>query len=158
MLSLTADKTKLITYVMLFLVLNHISGISNLPAYSAKAEKVYPGTYEVIVIRIHDGDTMTVEIPALPSIIGQHINIRLDGIDTPEITDKRIEIKSKALAARQFVKERVDSAKKVEITHLKRDKYFRIDARILLDGKDLGQMLLQEGLAKPYDGGTKSPW
>lgn len=158
MLSLIADKTKLITYVVLFLVLTHIHGISKLPAYSAKAEKVYPGTYEVIVIRIHDGDTMTVEIPALPSIIGQHINIRLDGIDTPEMTDKRIEIKSKALAARQFVKDRVSSAKKVEITHLKRDKYFRIDAKILLDGKDLSQMLLQEGLAKPYDGGTKSPW
>jgi hypothetical protein len=74
------------------------------------------------------------------------------------MTDKRIEIKAKAIAAKQFVKDKVNAAEKVEITDLKRDKYFRIDAKILIDGKDLNQMLLQEGLAKPYDGGTKTPW
>jgi len=157
MLSLIADKTKLITLATLILALSHIYGLSEPVAY-LKTEKTYPGTYEVIVVNVYDGDTLTVEIPVFPSIIGENIGIRLDGIDTPEMTDKRLDIKAKAIAAKQFVKDQVNAAEKVEITDLKRDKYFRIDARILIDGKDLNQMLLQEGLAKPYDGGTKSPW
>ncbi len=37
-----------------------------------------------------------------------------------------------------------------------RDKYFRIDARVLADGQDLADLLISQGLAVPYDGGTKT--
>ena len=37
-----------------------------------------------------------------------------------------------------------------------RDKYFRINARVIADGQDLSEMLVVKGLAIPYDGGTKT--
>jgi len=41
---------------------------------------------------------------------------------------------------------------------MQREKYFRIVADVDIDGQDLGQMLIHEGLAQPYDGGKKPKW
>jgi hypothetical protein len=38
------------------------------------------------------------------------------------------------------------------------DKYFRILARVMVDGNDLGAELIKYGLAKPYGGETKPVW
>jgi endonuclease YncB( thermonuclease family) len=148
-------KTKIITCLIISLIAFKFSGYGGT---TNKTEKTYEGTYEVIVVKIYDGDTITVNIPAFPDIIGHNINIRLNGIDTPELTDKRIEMKQKALLARQFVDDTIRKSRKVEITDLRRDKYFRIDAQVIIDGVNLNQLLLKNGYARPYDGGTKSPW
>ena len=39
---------------------------------------------------------------------------------------------------------------------MERDKYFRVVAKVNVDGRDLSQLLLEEGHAVIYDGGTKS--
>ena len=39
---------------------------------------------------------------------------------------------------------------------MRRDKYFRILAGIRADGRDVGRMLIEAGLAVQYDGGTKT--
>lgn len=36
----------------------------------------------------YDGDTCKVSIPDVPEVFGDHISIRLKGIDTPEIKEK----------------------------------------------------------------------
>jgi endonuclease YncB( thermonuclease family) len=41
---------------------------------------------------------------------------------------------------------------------MQRGKYFRIVADVFVDGSNLGQELIERGLAKPYDGGTKPKW
>lgn len=41
---------------------------------------------------------------------------------------------------------------------MKRGKYFRIVAEVRVDGQNLGQLLIEKGLAKPYDGGKKQKW
>lgn len=125
---------------------------------SQKAEKVYPGTHEAILVRVYDGDTITVDVPTFPAIIGDNISVRLSNIDTPEMTDKRPEVHSLAIKAREVLKKILQDAKKIELTELKRDKYFRINAIVLADGVNVQTTLIKLELAKPYDGGKKTPW
>jgi len=67
-------------------------------------------------------------------------------------------VKAKAREAKQYTVKRLREGKKIELLELRRDKYFRILARVMIDGEDLGAELLKAGLAKPYDGGTKETW
>jgi endonuclease YncB( thermonuclease family) len=41
---------------------------------------------------------------------------------------------------------------------MQRGKYFRIVADVYVDGSDLGQELIEKGLAKPYHGEKKPKW
>ena len=38
---------------------------------------------------------------------------------------------------------------------MERGKYFRIVARVIADGEDISDLLIERQLADPYDGGTK---
>jgi endonuclease YncB( thermonuclease family) len=125
---------------------------------SQKGRKIYPGTYEVILVRVYDGDTIIVDVPVFPAIIGDNILVRLSHIDTPEMTDKRPEVKTLAIKAREVLKQILHDAKKIELTELKRDKYFRINAIVIADGVNVQTTLMNLELAKPYDGGKKLPW
>ena len=64
-------KTKIITCLIISLIAFKFSGYGGT---TNKTEKTYEGTYEVIVVKIYDGDTITVNIPAFPDIIGHNIN------------------------------------------------------------------------------------
>lgn len=121
-------------------------------------DKTYGSATISEIVSIYDGDTFTGTIKSWPTIIGYRISIRVAGIDCPEMRDKRPEIKSKAQEAKQYVVERLRGATKVRIINIRRDKYFRILADVTIDGKDLAAELIANGLAKPYDGGTKEEW
>jgi endonuclease YncB( thermonuclease family) len=110
------------------------------------------------ITSIYDGDTFRCTIEGYPAIIGERIGIRVNGIDCPEMKDKRQEIKEKARQAKQYAVKRLREGKVIKLTNMKRGKYFRIVADVIVDGKSLGQELLGQGLAKPYDGGTKEAW
>jgi micrococcal nuclease len=91
------------------------------------------------VLSIYDGDTFTVTVKGWPAIIGDRISIRIYGIDTPEMRDKRSEIKTKAQRAKQYVVKRLREGKIIELVDMRRDKYFRICAKVMIDGSDLGR-------------------
>lgn len=116
------------------------------------------------VVNVHDGDTITINLPGLPDLFGKSIGIRLNGIDTPELTSScttsalRIAEKAKAIIARDKLTELVNSAKVITLVNPQRDKYFRIAATVMLDDVSVGQVLIDQGLADPYDGGTKRGW
>lgn len=110
------------------------------------------------ITSIYDGDTFRCTIKGWPEIIGERIGIRVNGIDTPEMRDKRPEIKALAQQAKQFVVERLRSAKTIELRNMQRGKYFRVVADVYYDDQSLAQALLDAGLAKPYDGGKKQKW
>jgi endonuclease YncB( thermonuclease family) len=40
----------------------------------------------------------------------------------------------------------------------KRDRYGRVLAHLLIDGRDAGDVLIERGLARRYDGGHRQPW
>lgn len=161
MIMIMLERYKIITLILVAgLIFRNQPGVPNNAAIfeSQKARKIYPGTYEVILVRVHDGDTIIVDVPVFPAIIGDNILVRLSHIDTPEITDKRPEVKTLAIKAREVLKQILHDAKKIELTELKRDKYFRINAIVIADGVNVQTTLMNLELAKPYDGGKKLPW
>jgi endonuclease YncB( thermonuclease family) len=122
------------------------------------AEKLYGDATNVKVISIYDGDTFKCSIKDYPAIIGENVGIRIFGIDCPEMTDKRLNIKALAQQAKQYTVARLRAGKVISLLNMRRDKYFRIVADVTVDGKDLANELIDKGLAKPYGGGTKKAW
>lgn len=123
---------------------------------------------EVKFLRSYDGDTFYVEIPDLKKydrgrklgIFWDEIGVRVLGIDTPEIRGASC-AKEKELAqkAKELVESALSKAKHIRLRNLQKDKYFRLLADVLVDGKSLSEMLIKEDLAVLYDGGTKTnPW
>ena len=117
--------------------------------------------YDYKIIRVIDGDTVEIEANFLPAPLKPSLKLRIYGIDTPEKKsrakcDLEAELSKKATAFTQKVINESIS-KKIKIR--KWDKYGgRVLGDIILDGKSLEALLLNEGLAKPYDGGKKSSW
>lgn len=163
MMSIVLENTKIITLstlVLISMLYTQHNESNEIPeTYQVQSsEKVYQGEYQVIVKKVDDGDTIMVDIPNLTPLIGQSIGIRFDGIDAPEIHDRRPAVKAIALQAKEYLKSKLDPAQKVVIKNIKRDKYFRIVATVFADDTNLNQLMLDQKLAKPYNGGKKTPW
>lgn len=103
----------------------------------------------------YDGDTINVRVPDVHPLIGEKISVRVAGIDTPELVSSDPCERSVARASRNFVRGMLSRASKIDLLDLKRDKYFRILADVVADGELVADALLANGLAYPYDGGTK---
>jgi micrococcal nuclease len=126
---------------------------------TAKAANIIEVFANVEYVRAYDGDTITVNIPNLPAVFGERISIRVRGVDTPEIRAKCDNEKYLAIRARNYVRNLLETAQKVDLINPERGKYFRIVADVRFDGADLKDSLLQMGYAVRYDGGRKSnPW
>ena len=115
----------------------------------------FPG---VGYVRCYDGDTCTFNIANIPEIFGEKISVRIAGIDTPEIRGKCEHEKSRAKEARDFVRELLFEAKQIDLTSCERGKYFRLVCNVIVDGKDLAEILLENGYARKYDGGKRGFW
>lgn len=110
------------------------------------------------VLSVHDGDTCNVVY------INEgggtfRTNVRLDGIDTPEISRaEKWEIKAGKFA-RDKLKKLIDG-RVVQLYVRKHDMYGgRIVGKITVDNIDVSQYMLDMGFAHPYDGRTrKTPW
>ena len=55
-----------------------------------------------------------------------------------------------------MVAEILKDAEQITLKNMERGKYFRIADDALVDGEDLGDMLVEAGVAVKYDGGKKS--
>ena len=122
------------------------------------AAKQYGSVTVSKIISVYDGDTFRVNIDSLPPIVGKNIPVRLEGVDTPEINGKCQYEKDLALEARDFVRSKLSNAVEILLNDLQRGKYFRIVAKVYIDGVSLEEELLQNGLAYQYNGGKKSNW
>ena len=125
---------------------------------NAYAAKQYGSVTVSKIISVYDGDTFRVNIDSLPPLIGKNIPVRLEGVDTPEINGKCQYEKDLALKARDFVRRKLFNATEIKLNDLQRGKYFRIVAKVYIDGVSLEEELLQNGLAYQYNGGKKSNW
>jgi micrococcal nuclease len=110
------------------------------------------------VVSVHDGDTIVVDIPGWPAVVGERIGVRIRGIDAPELRAKSDHIRGLAFDARGLVIELCEVGSRIELQGVARDKYFRVLATVFCQGRDVAQELLARGLAKPYYGGTKTGW
>lgn len=134
---------------------NFILQITLLLAVAGNAE---PGLQIKKIVRVYDGDTFYANLKGVHPLFGDTIGIRIDDIDTPEIRGSSDCVKKMAYAARDFAKKALFEAKKIELRNCKRGKYFRIVADVYIDGKNLAELLIDAGYAKPYDGGKKTAW
>jgi endonuclease YncB( thermonuclease family) len=109
--------------------------------------------------RIYDGDTFFAHVRGHNPIDKKPTGIRIRGIDTPEMKDSRPAVKKKAEKAKALVEAEIRKARKIHLYNVSTaDKYGRMLATVFCDRKDLAKMLLEQKLAKPYDGGTKTKW
>lgn len=106
--------------------------------------------------RCYDGDTCTFTIPGVHPLLGKKINVRIAGIDTPEIKGKCLKETAFAMQARNLVRRMLGQARRIDLLDAERGKYFRLVAEVLADGKDIGQTLIDRGMAVEYDGGKKT--
>ena len=90
------------------------------------------------VVSVHDGDTIT----GLDESKTQY-KIRLDAIDAPELGQPFGQASKKALSEKVFGKD-------VVVIPKTKDKYGRTVGHILIDGRDVNLMMLEEGMAWHY--------
>lgn len=116
-----------------------------------------------IAVTVHDcydGDTCTVTLhdQFLPAVFGDRISVRLAGIDTPERRGNCSVERALAAEARQLLRSHLAQATRVDLVDPQRDKYFRLNGKLLADGHSMSTVLLAAGLARRYNGGTRLPW
>ena len=128
------------------------------PLAAHAQDHTYGNTTATTIHSVYDGDTFRCTIANYPAIIGEEISVRVAGIDTPEMKDKRPEVKALAVKARDYVRQRLSGASVVELRNIRRRKYFRLVADVWVDGADLAGELIRLGLAKRYGGGRKPEW
>ncbi len=117
------------------------------------------GRYDARIVRVVDGDTVLVAVPAWPPEFSP-VSVRLEGIDTPEMRGKCEAEKRAAREARDWLRQQLPAGSTVTLVWSSRDKYGgRVVGRILTSsGDSIADRILRQGLARPYDGGTKSGW
>ena len=115
------------------------------------------GDYQgAVYLKNYDGDTIRFNLPGYPPIAGKDIRVRVNGIDTPEIKGKCKKEKYEAQQARDMVADILKGAEKINLKNMKRGKYFRIAADVIVDGENLADVLIEAGMAIKYNGGKKT--
>jgi endonuclease YncB( thermonuclease family) len=115
------------------------------------------GDYQgAVYLKNYDGDTIRFNLPGYPPIAGKDIRVRVNGIDTPEIKGKCKKEKYEAQQARDMVTDILKGAEKITLKNMKRGKYFRIAADVIVDGENLADVLIEAGMAIKYNGGKKT--
>ncbi len=132
-----------------------VLGVLGLAAIVGKHELEGPVAAEVL--RVVDGDTLTVRAHIW---LGQELttNVRLSGVNAPELTGSCERERELAQAARRYLAERVEG-RSVTLRKIGLDKFGGRVVAIVEDGAgDLTAALLAARLAVPYDGGPRGSW
>lgn len=128
-------------------------------AQTAKEQRAV--IYDVVLTRVIDGDTVGFRADWLPEPLKKELAIRVYGVDTPE-KGHRAKCPQEAQRgelATAFTKQTVAAAKKRQIALIGWDKYGgRVLGDVLLDGRSLRQMLIENGFAREYYGEAKTSW
>lgn len=108
---------------------------------------------------IFDGDTFSAAVK-LDVDIEITVRVRLINVDTPEMNGKCAAEKIMAQSARDLLATLIPRGTVVDLQNIKDDKYLgRINANVILsDGRDIGKILIDSGLARPYSGGKRRSW
>ncbi|CAO3414549.1 thermonuclease family protein [Azospirillum doebereinerae] len=127
-------------------------------AEAGGAPATLPGPIPAEVVDVVDGDTLTVRATVW---LGQSVetNVRLDGVDAPEMRARCPQEKALAESAREAVRGLVGVGP-VQLLDVQPDKYGgRVRARIrVAGGGDLTEALLRTGLVRPYHGERRRSW
>ena len=111
------------------------------------------------VLRVIDGDSLVVRATIW---LGQKVEttVRLLGVDTPELRGACGEERDLATRSRAFTARLAETGAEVTLSDIQLGKFAgRVLARVVTtDGVDIGQALIDAGLARPYRGGRRGTW
>ena len=145
------DLSKLFLMCTYFIVGFWVGG-----SYAADAE-----IYDYKITRIIDGDTVAFEANFLPAPLKQELSIRVYGVDTPEKSWRGACDAEKELgeAASKYTKSLIDNASTLQVSIQGWDKYGgRVLGDVIIDGKSLRYLLIDNGYAREYFGDKKESW
>ena len=124
--------------------------------------------YRAAIVKVIDGDTVTamISVPIPWGKSGMFLLVpewvRICCIDTPESfkshakCEEEIQLGQKA---KDYLIEILTPTTKVLLSHVDRDRYGRLLAKVAtLNGQDIGEMMINKGLARAYHGKKKSSW
>ena len=118
-------------------------------------------TYDAVITRVIDGDTVALQADFLPAPLKTELSIRVYGVDTPE-KGFRAACPSEAArgeAASAFTKQAVAASQTRQVVLIDWDKYGgRVLGDVILNGQSLRVMLIQNGFAREYYGEAKTSW
>ncbi len=124
--------------------------------------KQKPGvTYDAVITRVIDGDTVAFQAPFLPAPLKPELSIRVFGVHTPEkVFRAQCESENaRGQAATAFTKQAIAQSTTRQIVLMDWDKYGgRVLGDVLLNGQSLRQMLIANGFAREYYGEAKTSW
>src|SRR3989344_747480 len=128
---------------------NASSVLSETSTASTTSQEITPKGQEAQVIKVVDGDTVTV------SFSGKNETIRIIGINTPETVDPRKSVECFGQKASDKAKEQLNGKTvqlEADATQGERDKYNRLLRFVWLDNGtvDFGAVMIQEGYAYEY--------
>lgn len=124
-----------------------------------KVKSYVPDIHYGRVVKVYDGDTITIVTTLhngdmTPFMSLYKFNVRILGIDTPELKTKNIVEHDLGIVARDaLVKLIMD--KVVRLENVSYDKYGRILCNVFLDDLNVSEWLISKNYAVSYDGGTK---
>ena len=118
--------------------------------------------YKCKILRVVDGDTVDIDIDLGFGMWMHKERVRMMGIDTPESRTRDLTEKAFGLASKERLKELLPvgsmSVLKTEIDRSgedKKGKFGRILGDFFIDGKRATDILIEEGHAVAYFGGSK---
>lgn len=107
------------------------------------------------VVHVYDGDTVHLVFEYFGHLFKWHA--RIAHVDTPELRTKNLEEKKLGYETRDKLIELING-KVVDVLCLDFDKYGRVLVEITYNGVRVDQWLIDNGLAKSYEGKTKEAW
>ena len=106
------------------------------------------------LVRVLDGDTYEIMLEGVPT------RARLVNADTPETGEraKCPEEREAGERATAWVREQTATKQVAVFPTGKLDKYRRVLVRVTIDGQDLGELLVMQGLGRAYYGERRMTW
>jgi micrococcal nuclease len=140
-----------------FLLVVPAAAAAFVAAGPALAGERLDGPVAAEVVRVIDGDSLEVRA-RLWLGLDLTVEVRIAGIDTPEVRGKCDSERTMAAEAKRRLALLVGAS--VRLANVTGDKYGgRVDADVsAADGADVGAAMVANGLARPYDGGRRGDW
>lgn len=105
---------------------------------SAPVGETRSDSYEAELVRVFDGDSLIVHRSS-----GKEVEIRIHAIDAPERRQPYAD------ASRHALRERL-SREQITVVEHSRDRYDRVIAKLVVDGRDVGLDQIERGFAWHY--------
>jgi len=106
------------------------------------------------IVSVIDGDTLRIRCG-----FARYERARLMGFDTPEIySPKCISEHRLGTRATWFLRSKLFTADRVQLFIEGTDRYDRRLARMRIDGRDVAEIMIEAGYARPYSGRRRAGW